>query len=164
MKHLFAIAALLLLNTAPPASADPVKFGDALYAKFMHERCLGCHQFNSRRSNGRSYHSHRNRYLCDKCHTPRVTNLAAGEWFAPQGSRMDYTGLNARDTCLLIKRNSGAANRDAQLLEHLVHDVRIHWALEGGMTPMGQFPTVPGGAKAWLKDVQAWARDGMLCE
>lgn len=32
------------------------------------------------------------------------------------------------------------------------------------MTPMGQFPTVPGSYPAWLKDVQAWARDGMLCE
>jgi len=164
MRRLLAIAACLLLNPLLPALAAPVKFSDALYQKFQHERCLNCHQFNSRRSNGRSYTSHLHRYLCDNCHVPRLTTLAAGEWMAPQGSRMDYTGLNPRDTCLLIKRNSGAANREAQLLEHMIHDARIHWALEGGMTPMGRFPTVPGGYEEWLKDVQAWARDGMLCE
>lgn len=165
MKRLFRFLVLLPLIAAYPASAtEPVKFGDALYPKFLHERCLGCHQFNSRKSNGRSYTSHRNRYLCDKCHTDRITGLTAGEWMAPPGSRMDYTGLNARDACLLVKANSGAANREAQLLDHLVNDRRIHWALEGGMTPMGQFPTVPGGYSAWLADVQAWARDGMRCE
>lgn len=169
MKRLFYIFTLGLLSAslnviaAEPPKA-PVKFSDALFQKFQHERCLSCHQFNSRRSNGRSYNSHRNRYLCDKCHTARVTGLNAGEWMAPPGSRMDYTGMSPRDTCLLIKSNSASTNRQAQLLEHLVHDVRILWALEGGMTPMGQFPTVPGGYKAWLKDVQAWARDGMLCE
>ena len=159
-----ALALPLLVAVAPVPAAEPVKFSDALFQKFQHERCMGCHQFNSRKSNGRAYTSHRNRYLCDKCHTARVTGLTAGEWMAPPGSRMDYTGLNARDTCLLIKANSGSANREAQLLEHLIHDTRIRWSLEGGMTPMGQFPKVPGGYKAWLKDVQDWARDGMLCE
>jgi hypothetical protein len=169
MKHLLATLLLFLLPGAfQPATAvpdrEPVKFGDALYQKFQHERCLNCHQFNSRRSNGRSYASHRNRWLCDKCHTDRVTGLEGGEWMAPPGSRMDYTGLSPRDACLMIKSNSGAGNREAQLLEHMLHDARIQWALEGGMTPMGQFPTVPGGYKAWVKDVEAWARDGMLCE
>lgn len=162
MKHLFKIIALSLLFAANPVpAAEPVKFSDALYQKFQHDRCLSCHQFNSRKSNGRAYTSHRNRYLCDKYHMARITELTSGEWMAPPGSRMDYTGLNARDACLLIKANSGAGNRETKLLEHLIHDTRIHWALEGGMTPMGHFPAVPRGYKAWLKDVQSWARDGM---
>lgn len=169
MKHLYKTTLITLLfatfnAVAAESAKEPVKFSDALYPKFQHERCMNCHQFNSRRSNGRSYNSHRNRYLCDKCHNDRVTGLTAGEWMAPPGSRMDYTGMTPRDACLLIKSNSASTNREAQLLDHLVNDARIHWALEGGMTPMGQFPTVPGGYKAWLKDVEAWARDGMLCE
>jgi len=165
MKFLGKVILLLLLAMAgQAANADPVKFSDALYQKFQHERCLNCHQFNSRKSNGRSFNSHRNRWLCDKCHTPRITGLTAGEWMAPPGSRMDYTGLGPKETCQLIKENSGAANQDANLLNHLLTDRRILWGLEGGMTPMGQFPTVPGGYAGWVQDVQAWARDGMLCE
>jgi hypothetical protein len=169
MKHPLKTVVISLLFAASHAFAAepakaPVKFADALYPKFQHERCLNCHQFNSRKSNGRSYNSHRSRYLCDKCHTSHITSLAAGDWMAPPGSRMDYTGLSARDACLMIKGNSGAMNREAQLLEHMLHDVRIRWALEGGKTPMGQFPTVPGGYQAWVEDVHDWARDGMLCE
>lgn len=161
----FVIWLAVLLATPVSMAAEPVKFSDALFKKFQHERCMNCHQFNSRRSNGKSYTSHRNRWLCDKCHTRHVTGIpGGGEWMAPPGDRMDYTGLSARDACLLIKRNSSSTNREAMLLEHLRHDVRIHWALEGGMTPMGQFPTVPGGYQAWIKDVEAWAKDGMLCE
>ncbi len=154
----------LCLTSTPANAAEPVRFSDALYAKFHHDRCLQCHQFNSRRSNGRSYFSHRSRYLCDKCHAPRLTGLAGGEWMAPQGSVMDYTGMNARDTCNLIKRNAGSGDLKTRLTEHLLHDARIRWALENGMTPAGRFPAVPGGYEAWERDVKAWLRDGMLCE
>lgn len=165
MKYLLrALLTVLPFSAACALAGEPVKFSDALYAKFMHERCLGCHQFNSSRSKGRSYTSHRNRWLCDNCHTQRITGLGAGEWMAPPGSRMDYTGLDARQTCLLIKANSGAAKPEARLLEHMLHDARIRWALEGGKTPMGQFPTVPGGYGAWQREVEDWARDGMRCE
>lgn len=155
---------LSLLISATPAVAETVKFSDALYQKFHHERCLACHQFNSRKSNGRSYTTHRNRWLCDKCHVQHVTGLPAGEWMAPTLGSMDYTGLNARDTCLLVKRNMATGNVEARLLQHLLHDDRIRWSLESGMTPMGKFPTVPGGYAAWAGEVRAWARDGMLCE
>lgn len=142
-----------------------MRFSDALYAKFHHDRCLQCHQFNSRKSNGRSYYSHRNRYLCEKCHTAKVTGLPAGEWMAPQGSVMDYTGLNARDTCNLIKRNTaGSSDLKSRLEVHLLRDPRIRWALSNGATPAARFPTVPGGVEEWERDVQAWLRDGMLCE
>lgn len=159
-----AFLLLVLWASTTVLAAEQVKFSDALYAKFQHDRCLHCHQFNSRKSNGRAYHSHRNRYLCDKCHTNHLTGLTGGEWLAPPGDRMDYTGLGPRETCLLIKRNSGSGDVNAKLLEHLRHDLRVIWALDGGMTPMGKMPTVPGGSLAWLKDVDAWAKDGMRCE
>ena len=165
MKPLFALAIGTLFAAAAAADVGaPAKFSDALYQKFQHDRCLQCHQFNSRRSKGRSYGSHRSRYLCDNCHTQRITGLPRGEWMAPQGDRMDYTGMNARDTCYLIKRNTGSGDVNAKLRDHLLHDVRIRWALENGMTPMGQFPAVPGGYAAWVKDVKAWVDGGMLCE
>jgi len=162
-RYLAWLGALMLLMTGL-AQGAPVKFSDALNAKFHHDRCLSCHQFNSRKHNGRAYHSHRSRYLCDKCHTQHVSGLPAGEWMAPPGERMDYTELDARDTCLLVKRNMGSGDVNAKMFNHLLHDERIRWSLEGGMTPMGKFPTVPGGYAAWKKDVEAWARDGMLCE
>jgi hypothetical protein len=165
MKFLLTMLMGLFLPLSFHAeAAEPVKFSDALYAKFHHARCLQCHQFNSRKNNGRAYFSHRNRYLCDKCHTQFVTGLPPGEWMAPAGSSMDYTGLNARDTCMQVKRNVGSGDINAKLLHHLEQDLRVKWALETGMTPMGKFPTVPGGYKAWMEDVKAWARDGMLCE
>lgn len=148
---------------ADEAAPAPVRFSDALYAKFKHARCLQCHQFNSRNHNGRSYASHRSRYLCDNCHTPRLTGLAKGEWSAPLPI-MDYTDLDARDTCLLVKRNMGAGDNEARLAAHLVRDARIRWALESGMTPAGRFPAVPGGYAEWARDVRAWVADGMLCE
>lgn len=145
-------------------AAEPVKFSDALYAKFQHPRCLQCHQFNSRSHNGRAYHSHRSRYLCDNCHTNWITGLPPGEWTAPN-ERMDWTRMPPRDLCLMIKRNMGArgdANRT--LAAHLLQDLRIRWALDNGMTPSGKFPTPPGGSEAWTHEVQAWVEDGMLCE
>ncbi|OYY92955.1 MAG: hypothetical protein B7Y41_13600 [Hydrogenophilales bacterium 28-61-23] len=153
----------LFTGLSAAAAEEPVLFGDALYAKFQHPRCLQCHQFNSRKNNGRAYSSHRSRYLCDNCHTPRITGLARGEWMAPH-ERMDWTGLSARDTCLIAKRNMGVGDVDSKLLEHMLHDGRVHWALDNGMTPMGKFPAVPGGSEEWARDVRAWAASGMRCE
>ncbi|MEW5771337.1 MAG: hypothetical protein AB1831_13355 [Pseudomonadota bacterium] len=164
MRVPLAFACLLALLGGARADEAPVRFADALYQKFQHPRCLTCHQFNSRRSNGKSYGSHRSRYLCDKCHVQRLTGLEPGEWMAPPASKMDYTGLSPRDTCELIKHNVGAGDINARLLAHLLHDVRIRWALESGGTPMGRMPTVPGGYADWARDVESWARDGMLCE
>jgi len=155
---------LTLMSASLGQAAGPVRFSDALHEKFHHPQCLNCHQFNNPRQSGRSYTSHRNRYLCDNCHTAAITGIADGEWFAPVGTRMDYTGMNARDTCLLIKRNTPSGDLKTRLTEHLLDDVRIHWALESGMTPAGQGPTVPGGYAAWVKDVKAWVNDGMICE
>lgn len=156
------LLALLTLNL-PVLAAEPVKFGDALYKKFHNDRCIQCHQFNSRKNNGRTYTSHRSRYLCDNCHTYRLTGLPRGEWMAP-ADKMDYTGMNARDTCLLIKRNLGAGDLKSRMTEHLLHDVRIRWGVENGMTPAGKMPSVPGGYAEWARDVKAWIDDGMLCE
>jgi len=166
MKHRPAvcIAILLTVLTGPLAWAVPTRFSDALYEKFMHERCLACHQFNNRKSNGRAYFSHRNRYLCDRCHTPAITGLKGGEWQAPAGDRMDYTGLSARETCLLIKRNTPTGDRDRLLLEHLLHDDRIRWALDSGRRPDGKAATVPGGLKEWERDVKNWAEGGLSCD
>jgi hypothetical protein len=163
MKTLL-LAALMSLLTLTAQASEPVKFSDALFQKFQHPRCLSCHQFSSRRSNGRAYGSHRSRWLCDSCHTTRVTTLGRGVWMAPPGESMDYTGLSPRNTCLLIKRNSGAMNAEANLLKHLLTDERVRWALEVGMTPAGRFPAVPGGYDEWQDEVRAWARDGMRCE
>jgi mono/diheme cytochrome c family protein len=157
MRGLFA--AILLL--ASHAQAETVAFGDALQAKFHHERCLSCHQFNSAKNNGRAFSTHRSRYLCSQCHTPAVNGLKPGEWLAPE-ARFDYTGLSAKATCQFMKRNMN--NDDAKLIDHLLHDVRIRWALESGMAPGRQKPKVPGGYSEWERDVNAWVSGGMRCD
>ena len=144
-------------------TAEPVKFADALQQKFHHPRCLQCHQFNSQRHNGRAFHSHQSRFLCDNCHTPRITGLPRGEWMAP-AEKLDYTDLGPKATCELIKRNLGSGDPAANMAHHLLHDVRIRWALDNGMTPAGRFPAVPGGYEAWARDAKAWIAGGMLCE
>lgn len=157
------VLALLSFNSRAEAVRPPTRFGDTLFQIFQHERCLNCHQFNSRRSNGKSYTSHRNRYLCENCHRPSLTGLPEGGWIAPN-ARMDYTGLNARETCELIKRNVGSGDKNALLHEHMLHDVRIRWALESGMTLGGRFPAVPGGYWTWKQAVEDWAKSGMPCD
>lgn len=158
------LALLLALTLWWPAHAEPVKFSDALYEKFHHDRCLQCHQFNSRKNNGRAWHSHRSRYLCETCHTPRITGLKGGEWLAPPGEKMDYTGLSARDTCLMIKRNAPSGDKAVILRHHLLEDARVGWALKNGVTPAGKRAIVPGGYAEWERDVKAWIDDGMRCE
>lgn len=143
------------------AFAAPTKFGDKLNAKFHHDRCLQCHQFNSAKNSGRGFNSHKSRYLCSQCHTPALTGLAAGDWFAPE-VKLDHTGMSAKTTCQLIKRSFGGDEK--KLFHHLLYDARIRWALDSGMTPGGQKEHVPGGYTEWENDVRAWARDGMLCE
>lgn len=150
--------------TCLSAHAAPVRFSDALMAKFHHDRCLQCHQFNSKASTGRAYGSHRSRYLCETCHKPSLTGLAVGEWMAPEGSRMDYTGKSARETCEMALRNVGSGNKKELLRHHLLFDQRVLWAIQGGMTPSGQRERVPGGVEAWRRDVSAWIDGGMLCE
>lgn len=163
MRTLVVLLFALLGHVLAAQAAEPARFGDALQAKFHHDRCIQCHQFNSRKHNGRTFHSHRSRYLCDNCHTPRLSGLPRGEWMAPQ-SKLDYTGLDARETCELIKRNLGVGDLRVTMREHLLHDARIRWALENGMTPGGRFPAVPGGYEAWARDVKVWIDGGMLCE
>lgn len=155
--------ALLSFNGRAAEIRPTVKFGDVLYPMFQHERCLTCHQFNSSRSQGKSYTTHRNRYLCDSCHQPRLTSLPGGGWLAPN-ARLDYTGLGPRETCALIKRNIGAGDRNALLRAHMLNDIRIRWALESGVTPAGRFATVPGGYPAWRQAVEDWSATGMACE
>jgi hypothetical protein len=154
----------LLASIGGSMAAEPVKFSDALYKKFQHPRCLQCHQFNSRIHNGRVYASHSARYLCDNCHTSRITGLPRGEWMAPN-EKMDWTGMPPRELCLMIKQNMGTGDVvNIKLAEHMLHDLRVHWALDNGMTPNGRFPSVPGGSDEWARDVRAWAESGMLCE
>jgi hypothetical protein len=169
-RHRFLLFGLLLsgsifLNPINNAHANPeaVKFSTALHEKFQHARCLECHQFNSRINQGRAFGSHRSRYLCDNCHTKRITGLPRGEWMAPH-EKMDWTGKSARETCLIAKQNMGTGNVNQKLLEHLLHDERVHWALDNGMTPNGKFPSVPGGSVEWARDVRAWVEGGMVCE
>lgn len=163
MKSVFWLLPAFLFLCMPVRAAEPVKFSDALFEKFHHTRCLQCHQFNSKRSNGRSYHSHQSRYLCDNCHTQRITGLSRGEWMAPN-ERMDYSGLGPVETCQLIKRNMGDGDLVARMTQHLLKDVRIRWAIENGMTPGGKFPAVPGGYEEWAREARAWIDGGMLCE
>lgn len=155
--------ALLAFNGRAEDTHPVAKFSDVLYPVFMHERCLTCHQFNSRRSLGKAYTTHGNRYLCDNCHQPRLTGLPGGGWQAPI-ARMDYTGLSPRETCLLAKRNVGSGDKNALMRNHLLNDIRIRWALESGMTPAGPLPTVPGGYPAWRAAVEAWSASGMSCD
>jgi len=155
-------ALLALLWSAMPCAA-PVKFGDSLYAKFQHERCLSCHQFNSRQHNGRAFSSHLNRYLCSQCHQPGLIGLSPNsDWQAPLN--MDYTGFSAADTCRLIKQRIGFDPDGRKLAGHLLNDGRVRWGLESGMTPNGKKPTVPGGVAEWRLEVEAWVKDGMRCE
>lgn len=163
MKRAAFLLPLLLLAGMPAWGDAPVRFSDALFKKFHHDRCLQCHQFSSRKHNGRSFTSHRSRYLCDNCHTGRITGLPRGEWLAP-AEKMDYTGLGPAETCQLIKRNLGAGDARSRLAHHLLEDVRVRWALENGMTPAGRFPVVPGGYEEWARQVRAWIDGGMLCE
>jgi hypothetical protein len=161
MKPVIVLMALCL---AIPGWAEPVKFSDALYPKFLHDRCLQCHQFNSRKSNGRAWTSHRSRYLCESCHKPALTGLQSGEWMAPGNEKMDYTGLSARDTCLMIKRNAPYGDKAQVLGQHLLYDGRVGWAIRNGKTPQGPRETVPGGYEEWARDVRAWIADGMICD
>jgi hypothetical protein len=158
------IAWLLCAILAGAAQAEPVKFSDRLYAKFHHERCLTCHQFSIAKYPGKSYTTHRNRYLCAHCHKQEVTGIPAGEWLAPS-ARLDYTGLDARRTCELIKRNMGTDHDGHRMAEHLREDHRLRWALESGRRPDGSIaPIVPGGFEDWRRDVDDWVRDGLLCD
>lgn len=157
------LLAALLLGQALPAVAQPVKFGDRLFAKFQHERCLSCHQFGSREHNGRSFTSHRGRYLCAQCHQPKLIGMPADStWVAPQD--MDYTGFGATKTCKLIKQRIGYDPDGRRLAGHMLNDARVRWALESGITPGGPQPTVPGGYAEWRVAVEAWIKDGMRCE
>ena len=155
---------LLLAGLALPAGAEPVRFSDALYEKFHHDRCLQCHQFNSRKSNGRAWTSHRSRYMCDTCHKPSLTGLTGGEWMAPANDKMDYTGLSARDTCQMMLRNAPTGDKKQVIRHHLLEDGRVGWALRNGKTPAGQRPIVPGGYDEWARDVNAWIDGGMRCD
>lgn len=163
MKTRVWLLPMLLFLCIPAGATESVRFSDALYKKFHNARCLQCHQFNSKRSNGRSYNSHSSRYLCDNCHTQRITGLPKGEWMAPN-DRMDYTGMGPAETCQLIKRNLAGGGVKDRMTRHLLEDVRVRWALENGMTPAGRFPPVPGGYEEWARDVRAWIDGGMLCE
>ena len=161
MRNLLAI--LVMLTWAIPAAAEPVTFATSLHAKFHHERCLSCHQFNSRQHQGRAFNSHRSRYLCAQCHRPAVIGLPPNtEWMAP--NNMDYTGFSASATCRLIKQRMGVDPDGRQLIQHLLADGRIRWGLDSGMTPGGQKAAVPGGYVEWKRDVEAWVKDGMRCE
>lgn len=154
-----ALALLALLSGL--AQAAPVSFGDRLQAKFHHDRCLQCHQFNSRLHQGRAFTSHRSRYLCKQCHVPAAIGLKDSEWMAPE-ARLDYTGLSASATCRLIKDNM--RGDDGRLVDHLLHDGRVRWAIESGRTPLGPKQPVPGGLAEWERDVREWYRDGLRCE
>lgn len=157
MRAVFIVAVLM----TGMAHAEPVKFGDKLHAKFHHDRCLQCHQFDSRKNNGRAFTSHRSRYLCKQCHVPAVIGLKDSEWMAPE-AKFDYTGLSAKATCQMFKTNMRGDKK--QILDHLLHDGRVRWSIESGMTPGGQKERVPGGYKEWESDVMAWYKDGMRCE
>lgn len=157
------LALMLLLTGYGPLAAAPVTFGDRLHAKFQHERCLACHQFNTRAHDGRAFGSHRSRYLCVQCHRPDLIDLPPNtEWMAP--NNLDYTGFSAAATCRLIKQRIGIDPDGRRLAAHLLSDGRIRWALDSGMTPGGQKPAVPGGYADWARDVEAWLQDGMRCE
>ena len=154
---------MLLVAGCDPLTAAPVTFGDRLYAKFQHERCLSCHQFNSFQRQGRAFTSHRNRYLCMQCHRPEVIGLPPNtEWMAP--NNMDYTGFSAAATCRLIKQRIGIDADGQKLAHHLLNDGRIRWALDSGMTPGGQKPSVPGGYAEFKSEIEDWVKDGMRCE
>ncbi|MDP2432720.1 MAG: hypothetical protein Q8O33_11905 [Pseudomonadota bacterium] len=160
---LFAV--LLAGGTALAAelATEAVTFGDALNQKFHHPRCLQCHQFNSARHQGRAYNSHSARFLCDKCHSGNLTGLRRGEWIAPPEA-MDWTNLDARETCRMIKRNLSRGDPAENMLAHLLGDVRVRWALDNGMTPGGRFPSVPGGSAEFARQAREWVAGGMLCE
>lgn len=161
MRTLVALALVLL--TLPVLADQPVVFADRLHAKFQHARCLECHQFNSPARAGRTFTSHRSRYLCMECHQPALIGLSAGtEWRAP--INMDYTGFSPAATCKLVKMRMGADPTGKKLAHHLLHSGRIRWALDSGMTPGGPQPAVPGGYAEWKRDVEAWIADGMRCE
>jgi cytochrome c551/c552 len=157
------LIAIVLAAAAGPLAAAPVTFADRLQAKFHHERCLSCHQFNTRANNGRAYTSHRSRYQCTQCHRADLIGLPANsEWMAPD--KMDYTGFSAPATCHLIRLRIGPDPDGSKLVRHLLEDGRIRWALDSGRTPAGKTPTVPGGYAEWKRDVDAWVRDGMRCD
>lgn len=159
VRGVFMVACLL----SSGLSAAPAKFGDSLNETFHHPRCLNCHQFNSSAHAGRSFNSHRARFLCDRCHSAVVTGLARNEWIAPQ-EKLDWTDHDARATCELIKKNMGAGDLQTHMLRHLLTDSRVLWALDNGNTPQGLRATVPGGYLEFSQQVQRWVGDGMLCD
>lgn len=158
LRGVFVVLAWMAVGHA---IAAPVKFSDRLHAKFHHDRCLQCHQFNSQKHDGRGFNSHKSRYLCTQCHTQQLIGLKPGDWFAPE-EKLDHTGMNATETCKLIKRNMGQDSN--KMLKHLLYDPRIKWAIESGLTPGGQKEPVPGGYKEWENEARAWVHDGMRCE
>jgi cytochrome c551/c552 len=157
------IVLVAILGWTAAAATEPVTFATSLNAKFHHERCLSCHQFNSPQHQGRAFGSHRSRYACSQCHRPDVIGLPPNtEWIAP--NNMDYTDFTSVDTCRMIKRRIGFDPNGQKLVRHLLTDGRVRWALESGMTPAGQKEVVPGGYVEWQRDVDAWVKDGKRCE
>lgn len=163
MTMRIALALLIGACVLPAQASQPVVFADRLHAKFHHARCIECHQFNTRERNGLAFRSHRNRYLCIQCHRPHVIGLPPHtEWMAPLN--MDYTGFSPAATCHLVKARMGIDPTGKKLAHHLLHDGRIRWSLDSGMTPSGPRPTIPGGYAEWKADVEAWVADGMRCD
>jgi len=186
----------------PPAAPPPpppaaVLFGDQLYPKFQNARCLNCHHFNGpgglgsqrvRLSGGQlsdGAHSTLMNGNCTlSCHTEAVTGIPATapaqqQWHAP-ATTMDWFGLNAQQTCNLIKTVDNARfGTAAAMLGHLrldpnntaVGDRLVRWAISTRRVPYAstaqlggvQLPDGPGTLAEWNTQVEAWINGGMLC-
>ena len=163
MRRIDHVAPMFLPPLWASTAAPGTGFAKTLNPLFRHPRGLTCHPFNRAHSHGLSYSAHRSRDLCDTGHHPQRTVLKGGEWQAPL-ARFDWTGLAPRETCGLVKGNTGGADAAWRLREHLLHDGCIHWALDSGMTQAGQPSTSEGGSMAWQGAVEAWLAGGMRCE
>jgi len=121
---------------------------------------------------------------CTLCHTVAVTGIPATapaqqQWHAP-ATTMDWFGLNAQQTCNLIKTVDNARfGTAAAMLGHLrldpnntaVGDRLVRWAISTRRVPYAstaqlggvQLPDGPGTLAEWNTQVEAWINGGMLC-
>ncbi len=175
MKYLLSI---LLLLSCSVAHADDTLFSTNLYAKFHVKACTICHDFHEQDKDGLYFNSHAKRRdvnRCKKCHNPKITGFEhVDDWFAMP--ELYLSGMDARQTCEIIKKASHAEFKSNDLLatqmeNHLFNDPRVLWGIEGATPNSGKLPfakqeadLVKGGMDEWRYQVMAWINGGMKCE
>jgi len=172
------VAGLLAVFLVPlTAFSGDGFFKDTLFPKFQMKACTICHDFFEKELDGLFFSSHKNRTpdKCVLCHRAQVTGFEhPDEWFAMPG--LYTSAMDASTACETVRNFMHAEFKSQELLsrqmeEHLLHDPRVLWGIEGATPNSGMLPgnkkepgLVQGGFAQWEKEVKAWIRGGVKCE